>query len=266
MRGEVRTLTIAGAHVGTQPAAYGPWVSVARVRVKRTFGMSFATEMHTTWSKTVAKNEVLPNVNATMRGTMIIMALTMTNPTNIILWLEDAMNGESSLSLTIWSQELRSMMGPPTWLSGSRFINSSLKSQEGTHMTAHYLLICLSPLARTCLMGLGTGLVGSWSDLCWQFISNFWATCVQSGVDWDLASVVQKKGESLLEFIQHFCNMRNIIPKVDDKSIIMFFKKWLRDSSLIHKLTMKNPRTSEEMLAIGNKYALAEEVTLSTRD
>jgi hypothetical protein len=40
-------------------------------------------------------------VNATMRGTMIIMALTMTNPTNIILWLEDAMNGESSLSLTI---------------------------------------------------------------------------------------------------------------------------------------------------------------------
>jgi hypothetical protein len=90
---------------------------------------------------------------------------------------------------------------------------------------AHYLLICLSPLARTCLMGLGTGLVGSWSDLCWQFISNFWATCVQSGVDWDLASVVQKKGESLLEFIQHFCNMRNIIPKVDDKSIIMFFKK-----------------------------------------
>jgi hypothetical protein len=89
---------------------------------------------------------------------------------------------------------------------------------------------------------------------------------VQSGVDWDLASVVQKKGESLLEFIQHFCNMRNIIPKVDDKSIIMFFKKWLRDSSLIHKLTMKNPRTSEEMLAIGNKYALAEEVTLSTRD
>jgi hypothetical protein len=29
---------------------------------------------------------------------------------------------------------------------------------------------------------------------------------------------------------------------------------------------MKNPRTSEEMLAITNKYALAEEVTLDTRD
>jgi hypothetical protein len=63
-----------------------------------------------------------------------------------------------------------------------------------------------------------------------------------------------------------FCNKRNIIPEVDDKSIIMFFKKGLRDSSLIRKLTMKNPRTLEEMLAITNRYALAEEVTLETRD
>jgi hypothetical protein len=46
----------------------------------------------------------------------------------------------------------------------------------------------------------------------------------------------------------------------------MFFKKGLRDSSLIRKLSMKNPRTSEEMLAIANKYALAEEATLDNRD
>jgi hypothetical protein len=53
---------------------------------------------------------------------------------------------------------------------------------------------------------------------------------------------------------------------VDDKSIIMFFTKGLRDSSLIRKLTMKNLRTSEEMFAIANKYALTEEVTLDTRE
>jgi hypothetical protein len=47
------------------------------------------------------------------------------------------------------------------------------------------------------------------------------------GVDWDLVAVVQKKGESLQEFIQHFCNRRNIIPEVNDKSIVMFFKKGL---------------------------------------
>jgi hypothetical protein len=45
----------------------------------------------------------------------------------------------------------------------------------------------------------------------------------------------------------------------------MFFKKGLRDSSLIRKLTMKNPKTSKEMFAMANKYALAVEVTLNTR-
>jgi hypothetical protein len=45
----------------------------------------------------------------------------------------------------------------------------------------------------------------------------------------------------------------------------MFFKKGLRDPALNQKLTMKNPRTSEAMFAITNRYALAEEVTLDTR-
>jgi hypothetical protein len=62
--------------------------------------------------------------------------------------------------------------------------------------------------------------------------------------------VIQKKGESRREFIQCFCNKRNIILEVNEKSIIMFFKKGLRDSSLIRKLAMKNPRMSEEMLTI----------------
>jgi hypothetical protein len=46
----------------------------------------------------------------------------------------------------------------------------------------------------------------------------------------------------------------------------MFFKKGLRDPSLICKLTMKNPRTSEAMFVIANKYALAEEATLNTKE
>jgi 5-methylcytosine-specific restriction endonuclease McrBC regulatory subunit McrC len=46
----------------------------------------------------------------------------------------------------------------------------------------------------------------------------------------------------------------------------MFFKKAFKDSSLIHKLTMKSPRTLEEMLAIFNKYTLAVEATLETRE
>jgi hypothetical protein len=110
------------------------------------------------------------------------------------------------------------------------------------------------------------GSVHFWNHLYRLFTSNFRATYARSGVDWDLASIVQKKGESLREFIQRFCNKRNIIPEVDDKSIIMLFKQGLRDSSLIRKLTVKKPRTSEEMFAIANKYALAEEATLGTRE
>jgi hypothetical protein len=55
------------------------------------------------------------------------------------------------------------------------------------------------------------------------------------------------------------------MPEVEGKSIVMFFKKGLRDSSLIHKLTMKNPMTSKEMLATANKYALVEEATPESR-
>jgi hypothetical protein len=79
-------------------------------------------------------------------------------------------------------------------------------------------------------------------------------------------SVIQKNGESLREFIHGFCNKRNIIPDVNEKCIVMFFKKGLKDSSLIHKLTMKNHRTSEAMFTITNKYTLVEEATLNTRE
>jgi hypothetical protein len=48
------------------------------------------------------------------------------------------------------------------------------------------------------------------------------------------------------------------------KSIVMFFKKGLKDLPLIQKLTMKNPRMLEAMFAIANRYALAQEVTLDT--
>jgi hypothetical protein len=46
----------------------------------------------------------------------------------------------------------------------------------------------------------------------------------------------------------------------------MLFKKGLRNSSLIQKLTMKNPRTLEQMFSIANRYALAEVATFDTRE
>jgi hypothetical protein len=40
--------------------------------------------------------------------------------------------------------------------------------------------------------------------------------CTHPRVNWDLTSVIQKKGASIQEFIQHFCNKRNIIPEVNE--------------------------------------------------
>jgi hypothetical protein len=62
-------------------------------------------------------------------------------------------------------------------------------------------------------------------DLCQQFVSNFRATCERPRVKWDMGNIVQTEGDSLWEFIQHFCNKRNAILEVDNKPIIMIFKK-----------------------------------------
>jgi hypothetical protein len=135
-----------------------------------------------------------------------------------------------------------------------------------SYVVVNYLPVCLSSSARTWLLGLPVGSVRCWNQLGQLLTSNFCATCAQLRVDWDIVNVVQKKGESLREYIHCFCNQRNVIPVVNNKSVVMFFKKGLRDSSLIQKLTMKNPRMSEQMFSITNRYTLAEEATLDIRE
>jgi hypothetical protein len=66
---------------------------------------------------------------------------------------------------------------------------------------ANYLPVCLSSSVRTWLLGLPLGSVWSWSHLCQLFTSNFCTTCTCPGVDWDPVGVIQKKVESLREFI-----------------------------------------------------------------
>jgi hypothetical protein len=76
-------------------------MSTTKVRVERTCGTSFVPETCVTGSRTIAKNEIALSANAAMRGTMISMALTKTNPTDVVLRLEDITKEGSSLSLTI---------------------------------------------------------------------------------------------------------------------------------------------------------------------
>jgi hypothetical protein len=66
-----------------------------------------------------------------------------------------------------------------------------------SYAMANYLSVCLSSSARTLHLRLPMWSVHSWSHMCQLFTSNFQATCVHPRVKWDLAGVVQKKGESL---------------------------------------------------------------------
>jgi hypothetical protein len=66
-----------------------------------------------------------------------------------------------------------------------------------SYIMVNYLPVYVSSSARTWLLGLPAGSVHSWNHLCRLFTINFHATCAHSGVNWDLASIVQKKGESL---------------------------------------------------------------------
>jgi hypothetical protein len=153
---------------------------------------------------------------------------------------------------------------PAEWL---KVYQLAIEATGGdSYVMENYLPVFLSSSTRTWLLRLPVGSVRSWNQLCQLFTSNCHATCACPGVDWDVSNIIQKKGESLWEFIHCFCNKRNVILEVDDKAIIMFFNKGLRDPALICKLAMKNPRTSEVMFAITNKYALVEEATLDTRE
>jgi hypothetical protein len=62
------------------------------------------------------------------------------------------------------------------------------------YVMANYLPVCLSSSARSWLLELPAESVRSWNHLCQLFTSNFYATCAHPSIDWDLASIIQKKG------------------------------------------------------------------------
>jgi hypothetical protein len=163
------------------------------------------------------------------------MALTTTSPTDVVLWLEDAMKGDQTFHSWFEESALASELQTireweVRWVYQPRRVARGVPAHHRGYGRGHIhygkLLAYLPIIIR--------------QDLTYGAFTRIGAFMV-----WPVLVVHQQ----LREFIQCFCNKRNIIPKVDDKYIIIFFKKGLKDSSLICKLTIKNPRTSEEMLA-----------------
>jgi len=96
-------------------------------------------------------------------------------------------------------------------------------------------------------------------------INNFSGTCDRPSSEWDLEWISQREGESIREYIQRFCQKQNTITDIDERAVIMYIKKGLRDRELFCVLVRKDPRTCEELFEIANPYANAEDALTETR-
>jgi hypothetical protein len=146
--------------------------------------------------------------NDVMRGTITIMVPSMTNLTNSATLKE----GHNPGGIKAFSHDLKRVRWPINFKSSgiekydestnpAKWLKVYQLAIEATgrdsYVMANYLPICLSSLARTWLLVLPSGSVCSWTHICRLFNSNFHAICACPGVEWDLASIIQKKGESL---------------------------------------------------------------------
>jgi hypothetical protein len=81
---------------------------------------------------------------------------------------------------------------PTEWL---EVYQLAIEAARGdSYIMANYLSACLSSSTTTWLLGLPAGSVHSWNHLRRLFTNNLCAMCTCPGIDWDLASVIQKKG------------------------------------------------------------------------
>ena len=74
-------------------------------------------------------------------------------------------------------------------------------------------------------MNLPPGSVGSWGELCGQFVTKFSGSFTRPGMHGDLLAVRQRKGETLRQYIQRFSQVRNTIPRISPTAVIMAFRE-----------------------------------------
>jgi hypothetical protein len=151
-------------------------------------------------------------------------------------------------------------MDPPIRSSGLKCINAPSRLPEGTHtswqITCRSVYHHLPGPDSSAIRGVGSILKPLALVVHQQLLCHLHIVGSRLGPS-------QRRSK---EYIHRFCNKRNVIPEVHDKSIVMFFKKGLMNSSLIRKLTVKNHRMLEQMFSITNRYALAEKATIDTRE
>jgi hypothetical protein len=125
---------------------------------------------------------------------------------------------------------------------------------------ANWFPMALKDAPRTWLMNLLHKSVTSWKDLCRQFVANFMPTYERPATKNDLKVVRQYKGETLLQYIQHFSQMRNKIPRISNKEVISVFSMGVADIKIREKLSVNDELTSiVRLFEIADRCTKAEE-------
>jgi hypothetical protein len=85
-------------------------------------------------------------------------------------------------------------------------------------------------------------------------------TYERSAIKNDLKAVRQYKGETLCQYIQHFSQMRNKIPRISNEEIISAFSTGVSDIKMREKLSVNDELTSiVGLFKIADRCAKAEE-------
>jgi hypothetical protein len=134
------------------------------------------------------------------------------------------------LRMVVWSPKFRphlpekydGTVNPTEFL--QIYSTSILTAGENEAVMANYFPVALTGMARPWLMNLPKGTLHSWSELCCQFTANFESAFAQPGNETDLHAIQQCLGESLCSFVQWFSQVRNIIPRISNASVIVAFR------------------------------------------
>ncbi|KAK1607902.1 hypothetical protein QYE76_031575 [Lolium multiflorum] len=123
-----------------------------------------------------------------------------------------------------------------------------------------YSPLMLLGSARTWLNNLPAGSINGWLDFEEAFISNFTGTYRRPGRPQQLEMCKQGPDETDRAYLTHWCEMRNSCEGVHEIQAVIFFMGGCWPNTMLwHKLRRSEPKTMAALMAIADKYALAEE-------
>jgi hypothetical protein len=117
----------------------------------------------------------------------------------------------------------------------------------------------LTGAAQSWLNTIPNDSIGSWGELESHFARNFRSTYKHPVSLEEVKSCIQRKGETLRSYIQHWSVIKNSAEDVSDKRAIDVFSAGLRRSDLMEEVGRTRPMTVSELMEVANRFADGED-------